>query len=212
MKYIIGNWKLNGSRALVQDFFNKLDVLFSSGNIVLCLPYTLLGADLPGVQIGAQDVSVHTGGAFTGEVSAEMVREAGAKYSIVGHSERRKNFGETNEIVHEKALRCIEVGIIPIICVEDAGQVIASCPESGEFIIAYEPVSAIGTGTIPSAGEIETVHTEIHALVSGRPVLYGGSVKPENTKEILNIPGVDGVLVGGASLKPDQFIGIINEI
>jgi len=210
MKYIIGNWKLNGSKALLRDFFDRLDMSLAGGNVVLCLPYTLLGSVLPGVEIGAQDVSAHINGAFTGEISAQMLRETNAKYAIVGHSERRKNFGETSEIVREKALRCLEVGIIPVICVEDASQVVASCPAEGEFIIAYEPVSAIGTGTVPSSAEIEIVHTEIHGLVAGKAVLYGGSVKPENAAEILNIPGVDGVLVGGASLKPEQFMGIID--
>ena len=210
MKYIIGNWKLNGDKKLIKEFFDGLDLSLSGGNIVLCLPYTLLSSELPGVAIGAQDVSTHTGGAYTGEISAAMIKEAGAVYSLVGHSERRKNFGETNDIVREKAMRCIENGIIPIICVEDASQVVSSCPESGEFLIAYEPVTAIGTGTVPSAEEIENVHTGIHEMAPGKSVLYGGSVKPENASEILGIPGVDGVLVGGASLKPDQFMRIID--
>ena len=212
MKYIIGNWKMNGGKELAREFFDRMDMSLVGGNIVLCVSYTMLGIKLPGFVIGAQDVSAHEKGPYTGEVSAAMLKEAGITYCLVGHSERRRNFGETDELVREKALRCLEVGITPIVCVEYASQLVASCPESGEFLIAYEPPNAISTreGAVPTADDIEKAHNELRALVPGKPVLYGGSVNPTNADWILNLPGVDGALVGGASLKAEQFMGVID--
>jgi len=196
-KYIIGNWKMNGSQELLDEF----------GEIpggILCVPFPFLRAGL-----GAQDCSAHESGAFTGEVSAKMLAEIGVKYCIVGHSERRKYHSETNEIVKEKAARCQENGIIPIVCAEDLPQASGSIPASGDFMIAWEPASAIGTGKLPSIDEIKTMYNQIRQIAADKAILYGGSVKPDNAREILAV--CDGVLVGGASLKKNEFMEIINE-
>jgi triosephosphate isomerase len=228
MKYIIGNWKMNGDAKLLGKFGN-----IAADGVAICLPFHLLGKQPDGLEIGAQDCSAHENGAFTGEISAEMIKSAGANYCIVGHSERRQQWNESNEIVAQKAARCLAHGLIPIICVgetqeeKEAGktlsviedQVWRSIPDintiKSEIILAYEPVWAIGTGLIPVAPDIEKVHNHIAAILEkmglvGTKILYGGSVKPANAREIMNIKNVGGVLVGGASLDPNQFKEIID--
>ena len=185
------------------------------------------------INIGAQDISQHTHGAFTGEVSAQMVKDTGAKYTIIGHSECRQYHGDTNSIVRAKAELAISNGLIPIICVGEtmdekkAGKTMEII-ESGvresipsdvntPIIIAYEPRWAIGAGLTPTSDEIASAHTLIANTLtdmglSGTPVLYGASVKGSNAAEIMSIPNVDGVLVGGASLKSDDFIPIITSV
>jgi triosephosphate isomerase (TIM) len=186
------------------------------------------------VALGGQDTHAIASGAYTGNVSAEMLKDAGAEFVIVGHSERRSGHGERDADVKAKAEAALRAGLIPIICVgeseaeRDAGwtidvvsrQIAGSVPESATpetVVIAYEPVWAIGSGRTPTIEEIRNVHAAIRdALVKrfgdtarGFRILYGGSVKPSNATEILRIPGVDGALVGGASLKADDFLGII---
>lgn len=233
MKFIAGNWKMNGSRGALKTMVDALRDIETDNTIVLCVPYTMLGIDGGRASMGAQDVSPHTKGAFTGEVSAEMLQDAGAKYVIVGHSERRQYHGETNAIVREKAAAAIAAGLTPIICVgetmdeKQAGKTMAviesgvreSVPENtnGKIVIAYEPRWAIGAGLTPTSAEIAEAHTLIadtlHNMgIGGTPVLYGASVKGNNAAEIMSIPNVDGVLVGGASLKPDDFIPIITSV
>lgn len=191
---------MNGSPGMASEFLPLL-----SESVILCVPFVMLGGGL-----SAQDCSAHKSGAYTGEVSAEMIAKAGAKYCIVGHSERRRYHNETDEIVLQKAMRCIENNITPIVCVENAGQVAGfkNIPPAS-FILAYEPVSAIGTGLVPSAADIEKVHTEISEIVPNVSVLYGGSVNPENAQEILDIKNVGGLLIGGASLDIEKFKKII---
>ena len=176
------------------------------------------------IKVGGQDCSAHKSGAYTGEISAEMLYDAGCKYVLVGHSERRQYHNETDELVKQKADQAIENAIIPIICVgenlaqREAGnylQVITdqaqkSVPKDGDFFIAYEPVWAIGTGKTPTLAEINEVHQAIKKLVA-KPVLYGGSVKASNAKEIMASDVVDGVLVGGASLNADEFAAMFAE-
>ena len=180
--------------------------------------------------IGAQDVSQHDAGAYTGDVSANMIASTGARYVIVGHSERRQYHGETNAIVRAKAVAAMTAGLTPIICVgetmdeKQAGQTMSiiasgvreSVPTDvpGDIIVAYEPRWAIGAGLTPTDAEIADAHKLIaDTLVSmgrgGTPILYGASVKASNAAQIMSIANVDGVLVGGASLKPDDFIPII---
>ena len=200
MKYVIGNWKMNGNKALLARFPTL------PNNAALCVPHHLIEKGL-----GAQDCSAHESGAFTGEISARMIADAGAKICIVGHSERRRYHGETNEIVKQKAARCIESGIIPIICVENPEQVAESVPEYGEkVIIAFEPPGSIGTGVVPTADEIKKTHEEIGTAAPNTIILYGGSVDSKNAREILAIENVGGVLVGGASLDPEKFMEIVN--
>ncbi|MDR1026794.1 MAG: triose-phosphate isomerase [Rickettsiales bacterium] len=216
-KIIAGNWKLNGSAAMLDEMAAALAAADTRGNkVILCVPFTLVGRTA-NLAMGAQDCSVHASGAFTGEVSAAMLVEAGAKYCIVGHSERRQYFNETDEMVAEKIARCLENKITPIVCVgeldgENIADVLARqierVPADG-VIIAYEPRWAIGTGRTPTMADIAAAHALIKKLRPNASVLYGGGVKAANAAEIMATPGVDGVLVGGASLKPADFLPIV---
>lgn len=233
MKVIAGNWKMNGSRTTLREMVDALQSVKTENKVVLCVPYTMLCVDGGHVALGAQDVSAHDHGAYTGEVSAAMIADTGAKYVIVGHSERRQYHGETNDTVRQKAAAAIAAGLTPIICVgetmdeKQAGKTM-DIIESGvresvpsdvdaDIIIAYEPRWAIGAGLTPTAAEIAEAHKLIADTLAsmglgGTPVLYGASVKAANAADIMSIPHVDGVLVGGASLKPDDFIPIITSV
>ena len=233
MKIIAGNWKMNGSRDSLVHMVTALQDIDSKNTVILCVPYTMLGVDGGRVAIGAQDASAHDHGAYTGEVSANMIAATGAKYVIVGHSERRQYHGETNDIVRAKAAAVIAAGLTPIICVgetmdeKQAGKTMAiiesgvreSVPNdaNNNVIVAYEPRWAIGAGLTPTDIEIADAHKLIADTLTsmglgGTPVLYGASVKGTNAAQIMSIPNVDGVLVGGASLKPDDFIPIITSV
>lgn len=210
--------------------------------VALCPPATLVQrmADRARgtlVEIGGQDCSSEAKGAFTGDVSAAMLADAGATLVIVGHSERRQGHGETDAVVAAKAQAAFEAGLAPIVCVgetlaqREAGQavevvrrqVMQSLPAAlaGQpFAVAYEPVWAIGTGLTPTLQQIEEVHRAVHSAMIERlglgvaavPILYGGSVKPDNAADILSVPEVGGALVGGASLKAADFLGIIRAV
>lgn len=232
MKIIAGNWKMNGSRAGLADMLAALKDIDTNNTVVLCVPYTMIQPTAERVALGAQDVSQHDKGAYTGEVSGAMLRDAGAKYVIVGHSERRQYHNETNDIVRAKAAAALAAGLTPIICVgetmdeKQAGKTMAiiesgvreSVPsDARDIVIAYEPRWAIGAGLTPTDEEIAAAHTLIADTLTsmglgGTPVLYGASVKGSNAAQIMSIPNVDGVLVGGASLKPDDFIPIITSV
>lgn len=232
MKIIAGNWKMNGCRDALKTMINALQDIDSENTIILCVPYTMLGLDGGRISMGAQDVSQHDHGAYTGEVSAQMIAATGAKYVIVGHSERRQYHGETNDIVRQKAAAAIAFGLTPIICVgetmdeKQAGKTMAiiesgvreSIPtDARNVIVAYEPRWAIGAGLTPTDTEIADAHKLIADTLEsmgmgGTPILYGASVKGANAAQIMSIPNVDGVLVGGASLKPDDFIPIITSV
>ena len=224
---------MNGSRAALAQEVTALSAVKTNNTVVLCVPFTMLGVESGNVALGAQDVSTHEKGAFTGEVSAQMIAETGAKYVIVGHSERRQYHNETNDIVRQKAAAALSAGLTPIICVgetmeeKQAGKTMAiiesgvreSVPENpaGDVIIAYEPRWAIGAGLTPTDQEIADAHKLIADTLadmglSGTPILYGASVKGSNAAQIMSIANVDGVLVGGASLKADDFIPIINSM
>lgn len=233
MKIIAGNWKMNGSYNMLEKMAIALQDIDTQNNVILCVPFTMLGGKYDKFALGAQDVSTHDHGAFTGEVSAQMLHESGAKYVIVGHSERRQYHNETNDIVRQKATAVLQNGITPIICVgetmdeRNAGKTMEiiesgvreSVPSdvNGNIIIAYEPRWAIGAGLTPTDDEIASAHTLIANTLSSMglnntPILYGASVKGNNAAQIMSIAHVDGVLVGGASLKPDDFIPIITSI
>ena len=229
MKIIAGNWKMNGSRSALCEMQKSLMGINTENLVVLCVPFTMVSGESGPAAIGAQDVSAHDHGAFTGEVSATMLADAGVKYVIVGHSERRMYHGETNEIVRQKAEMALAHGITPIICVgetmaeRESGKTMEiiesgvreSVPsDGGDIIVAYEPRWAIGAGITPSDEDIAAAHTLIAKTLAqmgrgGTPILYGASVKGSNAAQIMSISHVDGVLVGGASLKPDDFIPII---
>jgi triosephosphate isomerase (TIM) len=239
---IVGNWKMNGLRLdLAEARAVAADLARSPvrARVAICPPATLLASmasALGGspVAVGGQNCHSEPAGAFTGEISAEMLADARAGLVIVGHSERRAAYGETDAIVAAKALAARRAGLEPIICVgetraeRDAGQtldvicrqVTGSIPAGladGAFAVAYEPIWAIGAGLTPTPDEIAEAHAAIrHTLgerlsAAGRdaPILYGGSVKPDNAAEILQIAEVGGALVGGASLKAADFLAII---
>lgn len=241
VKMIVGNWKMNGVSASLEEAQAIRDAAVGSGaaRVVLCPPATLVGrmADLlndGAVAVGGQDCHAKPSGAFTGSISAEMLADAGATVVILGHSERRAAFGETDAEVAAKVEAAIAAGLEPIICVGEtleqrqagdaiavvSDQVAGSLPDSLServFAVAYEPVWAIGTGLTPTLEQIAEVHAAVRAAIVARlgegartaPILYGGSVKPENAQDILATAEVGGALVGGASLKAADFMPII---
>ncbi len=232
MALIVGNWKMHGLRSDLAELEAVAAALPGSPHqIGLCPPLTLLAeaarraAGTPLI-VGAQDVAPGRFGAMTGDVSAAMLADAGARLVIVGHSERRTHHGERDAAVRAKAEAALAEGLLPIICVgetlaqREAGQTLAvlaeqlvgslPAPAAGRVAIAYEPVWAIGTGRTPTAEQVAQAHAHIAALAgAGRPVLYGGSVKPDNAAALSAVPGVDGLLVGGASLKAAEFLAIV---
>ena len=242
VKLIAGNWKMNGlgaSLAEARALSEALAAEPATCRVALCPPATLvhrLGEAVAGgvVEVGGQDCHAEASGAFTGSTSAAMLADAGATLVILGHSERRAGFGETDTDVADKVDAALAAGLEPIICVGEtleqrqageavslvSAQIAGSLPTSlsgKAFAVAYEPVWAIGTGLTPTLEQIEEVHAAVRAAMVQRlgeggrtaPILYGGSVKPSNAAEILAVAEVGGALVGGASLKAADFLGII---
>ncbi len=231
MKFIIGNWKMNGNTEQKDVLLKSIKNVQTNNKIVICLPFTLLHGNDFGITIGAQDISEHTNGAYTGDISGQMLKDANIKYVIVGHSERRFYHNETNDIVKAKATTAVAYGITPIICIGETQSernmgrtmsvvkkmLLESVPDYGEYIIAYEPRWAIGSGTTPSVSEIKAIHETIFKTLrninrENTPILYGGSVDEENAKTITSVAHVDGLLIGRASLKSDTFLPIIKSI
>ncbi len=229
MKQLIAaNWKMNG----MPDWAEKVGELAraevsGAAELLICPPAPLLSllceaASDSAVTIGAQDCSADEAGAHTGETDAALIAALGARYVILGHSERRAG-GESDALVKAKAERAIACGLRPIVCVgesldvREAGeanavvvdQLLSSIPETGDYDIAYEPIWAIGTGRVAEVADIAEMHAAIRAAVKPGPrILYGGSVKPANAQEILATSEVGGALVGGASLQMDSFAAI----
>lgn len=240
---VFGNWKMHGLRAEARDLASALASLAAggqgaAGTLGVFPPATVLAEvvsllDGTGVVVGAQDCHEREKGAFTGSLSAHMLRDAGAAAVIVGHSERRQLLGEADALVRAKAEAALAAGLLAVVCVGEteaeylagrtlerlAEQLEGSLPRDappGRLVVAYEPVWAIGTGRTPSSADIARTHASVAgqlAALAGEggsvPLLYGGSVKAENAREILAIPGVDGVLVGGASLDAAGFWSIL---
>jgi len=209
-KWVVANWKMNGSKNLLNEYkkiFQKHEKL------IVCTPFIYLGESAE-INLGAQNIHWQPKGAYTGEVSASMLVEFGVKYCLVGHSERRQHFHETNSDVRAKAETCLGADIMPIICIGEtleqyeANQThevlerqLAECLPRGQgFWIAYEPVWAIGTGITPTTDEISEVHSMLREKLPNTTLLYGGSVNGDNAATIFSMPNVDGALVGGASL------------
>jgi triosephosphate isomerase len=226
-KVIVANWKMNGSKAFVEEFFRNFSKK-SHNQVIFCppMPYlTTVKDHIP--LIGGQDCSLYESGAYTGETSASMLADAGCQYVILGHSERRQHHRETNETVRLKTEQAQKSGLIPIICigeskeVRDSGnatnfvlqQLSESLPKNTQapYYIAYEPVWAIGTGLTANNDDIIEIHQAIHDTLpdASTPILYGGSVNKANAHTILSLPHVDGILVGGASLKYEDFNHIV---
>ena len=239
-KLAAGNWKMNGAAASLAE----IDALAKAHpdptcDVLICPPATLLSrlsdrASGTAIQSGGQDCHAAVSGAHTGDISAQMIADAGGSHVIVGHSERRADHGETDADIVAKAQAVWGADLVAVICVgetlaeREAGQTInivaaqlaGSIPDGATgdtTVIAYEPVWAIGTGKVPTLEEIAAVHADIRARLTARfgpagadmSILYGGSVKPSNADEIFGVPDVDGALVGGASLKAEDFGGII---
>ena len=238
---IAGNWKMNGLTAsgeIIDAMTEGLNGLPDKADCLICPPATLIAlvaqkaADTR-LQAGAQDCHANEAGAHTGDVSAEMIADAGGSYVIVGHSERRADHGESDADVAAKVEAAFRAGLTPIICVGEtleereagrtidvvAGQLKGSIPETAKgkaFVVAYEPVWAIGTGKVASVEQVGEVHETIRKLLEDRfggqgsetPLLYGGSMKPGNAAELLAVENVNGGLIGGASLKADDFLSI----
>ena len=228
----IANWKLNGNYSFLKDYYQKLNVN-SDNCTIICSPSIYLKSlkgNNENLFCGAQDVSFYTEGAYTGELSASMLKDNNIDFCLVGHSERRQYFAETNDNVKIKSSNLIEENIIPVICVGEtleqkennlteeilSSQIKGSIPNGANHqnaLIAYEPVWAIGTGLTPTLDEINQVHELIKNFdtkFKSFKVLYGGSVKSSNAKEITGLSDVDGCLIGGASLKVDEFNTIIS--
>ena len=228
----IANWKLNGNYSFLKDYYQKLNVN-SDNCTIICSPSIYLKSlkgNNENLFCGAQDVSLYKEGPYTGELSASMLKDNDIDFCLVGHSERRQYFAETNENVNIKSSNLIEENITPVICIGEtlaqkennlteeilSTQIKYSIPSSANHqnaIIAYEPVWAIGTGLTPTLDEINQVHELIKNFdikYRSFKVLYGGSVKSSNSKEINELNHVDGCLIGGASLKVDEFNLIIS--
>lgn len=243
---IAGNWKMNNdlkeSEKLIVELKNLLQNEKPNCDVIVCPPYTSLSEAyklLKGSQIklGAQNMHFEENGAFTGEVSALMLKSVGCEYVILGHSERRHIFGESNEMINKKIKKALSAGLKPIFCVGELleerergttndvvkkqilkGLAEISADEMKNIIVAYEPVWAIGTGKTASPAQAQEVHEFIRDLVeityslevaNDLVIQYGGSVKPDNAKELISQKDIDGALVGGACLKADSFLGII---
>ncbi|RZM77992.1 triose-phosphate isomerase [Leptolyngbya iicbica] len=234
---IAGNWKMHKTQgdalAFLQEFLNYLTETPDDREAVLCVPFTALGTlskNLHGslIKLGAQNIHWADEGAFTGEISGDMLSELGVRYVIVGHSERRQYFGETDETVNQRLLAAQRHGLTPILCVgetkeqRDAGEtdsIIAAQiskdlvdVDQSNLVIAYEPIWAIGTGDTCEATDANKVIGAIRAQLTNQdvPIQYGGSVKPGNIDEIMAQSEIDGVLVGGASLQAEGFARIVN--
>jgi triosephosphate isomerase len=239
-KLVAGNWKMHGDSAANQALLDGIKAGASKAALAVCVPFPYLAqvrTALNGTAIawGAQDVSRHAQGAYTGEVSANMLKDFGCGYAIVGHSERRSYHGETDETVAAKADAAIKSGLVPIICVGETlaeregnitGQVITRQLDAviavigaaglAKSVIAYEPVWAIGTGKTASPEQAQEVHALIRARVAkedasvaaGLQILYGGSMKPSNARELMAQPDIDGGLIGGAALVAADFLAI----
>ena len=238
---VAGNWKMNGLRASVTELKALVEgakALAGKVDLMVCPPATLLmefgfWAEGSEVAIGAQDCHTETSGAFTGDLSAEMLKDVGCTAVIAGHSERRTLHGETDDLVKRKALAAHRAGLMAIVCIgetkaqRDARETIpvvrqqidGSLPDeatAANLVLAYEPVWAIGTGLTPTTQDVAEVHGFLRDRLTARygvagqgiRILYGGSVKPSNAKELMAVPHVNGALVGGASLKASDFLGI----
>jgi triosephosphate isomerase len=243
--FIAGNWKMyktiSESVAFAKEFKGLVNGV-KDRDILLCVPFTAVASvakelDGTNVAVGAQNMYFEKEGAFTGEISPQMLVEAGAKFVILGHSERRHIFGEKDELINRKVKAALAVGLSPILCVgelleeREAGRTEAVCKtqtvegfkgltkdEALKVTIAYEPVWAIGTGKTATPEDADNVHAYIRKVLEGIydadtaskvRIQYGGSVKPDNVDQLMGKPNIDGALVGGASLKTDSFVRIV---
>ena len=233
--FFVANWKLNGNFQFIDEFINNLSLPKDNSKCVVICPTAIhldyMSKNKNGFYVGAQNVSEHEEGAYTGEISVHSLSETNVNFCIIGHSERRQIFKEKDEEINLKSERLIANNVIPIICIGETleqkekgitntvleEQLMNSIPSSSTFentIIAYEPVWAIGTGLTPTIEEIDETHRfirEHNDKFNKYKILYGGSVKASNAREITDLANVDGALIGGASLKSEEFTKIIQD-
>jgi triosephosphate isomerase len=242
---IAGNWKMNGLKSSLGEFEAMLAgaaAVAAKADLLVCPPATLIAAfaekarGSKALDVGAQDCHPKPSGAHTGDISAEMLADAGASAVIVGHSERRADHGESDTLVRQKAEAAWRAGLTAVVCIgetqrhRDSGQTLEVCggqlkrslpdgARADNLVVAYEPVWAIGTGVTPTTEDVEQIHRFIRELLIERfngegariRILYGGSVKPSNARELMAVPNVNGALVGGASLKATDFLAIAGD-
>lgn len=243
---VVGNWKMNGTRASAESLAKGIiaGLGSNSAGIAVCVPYVYL-ADVAaivkntGLALGSQNIADKASGAYTGEISATMLKEVGCQYAIIGHSERRSYYGDTNESVAARFVQAQTQGIIPILCVgetleqREQNQTIAVVNEQldavinlagiasfSTAVIAYEPVWAIGTGKTATDEQAQEVHKQIREYIAAKDaaiaekiqILYGGSAKPDNAKGLFAMPDIDGGLIGGASLEAESFLKIYHSV
>jgi triosephosphate isomerase len=242
---IAGNWKMNGLKASLAEFEAMLtgaSAVAAKADLLVCPPATLIttfaekARGSKSLAIGGQDCHPKASGAHTGDISAEMLADAGASAVIVGHSERRADHGESDALVRQKAEAAWRAGLTAIVCIgetreqRDAGQTLDICggqlkgslPDgatAARLVVAYEPVWAIGTGLTPTVGDVKQIHKVIRETLTARfsgegahiRILYGGSVKPSNAAELMAVANVNGALIGGASLKAADFLAIAGD-
>lgn len=237
---VVGNWKMYKTSAAARDFISVLrkESIPADRKVFLAVPFPAIESAIDAakgsaISIGAQNMHDQEEGAFTGEVSGRMLKSSGAAFVLLGHSERRQHFAETNDFIHRKLVRALEEGLMPILCIgefleeresvlklqlEEGLQKISS-EQAAEIAIAYEPVWAIGTGKTATPELAQSVHHFIRSWLNERfgrecaqkiSLLYGGSVKPDNIGSLMQQPDIDGVLVGGASLDVKSFVQIVN--
>ena len=239
-RLLAGNWKMNKTNAELDEFFRTFigESSFSSSgsvDVLFAVPYTMLAKAQSlvgdkGISIAAQNVHWEAKGAYTGEISTSMLKDVGVSAAVIGHSERRQYFGETDATVKARTVACLDAGILPVVCVGETkderqanqteavvsrqiNAIIAEINDPKEMVIAYEPVWAIGTGLTASDEQAQEVHAMIRGLLSKRygdtgskmRILYGGSAKPSNIEGLISQADIDGGLVGGASLVPTDF-------
>ena len=233
--FFVANWKLNGNLQFIDQFISNISLPNANSKCVVICPTAIhldyLSKNKNGFYVGAQNVSEHEEGAYTGEISVRSLKETNVDFCIVGHSERRQIFKEKDQDINLKSQRLVANNVIPIICIGETleqkekgitntvleEQLMNSIPSSSTFentIIAYEPVWAIGTGLTPTIDEIDETHRFIRGhndKFNKYKILYGGSVKASNAKEITHLANVDGALIGGASLKSEEFTKIIQD-
>lgn len=243
---IAGNWKMNGSHA--ENSVLMSGIISGLGNthaeVIVCPPSVYVNevatlANGKGIRVGAQNLNLNQKGAFTGEISGEMIKDCGAEFVIVGHSERRSLYGETNEIVADKTKVALAGGLIPIVCIgeeladRESGNTNAilksqlqavfdklAITDFNSIVIAYEPVWAIGTGKTATPEQAQETHHFVRSLIAEQDakvaesvsILYGGSMNPSNAKELLSCKDIDGGLIGGASLKAEDFLAICKAV
>ena len=233
--FFVANWKLNGNLQFIDQFISNISLPNANSKCVVICPTAIhldyLSKNKNGFYVGAQNVSEHEEGAYTGEISVRSLIETNVDFCIVGHSERRQIFKEKDQDINLKSQRLVANNVIPIICIGETleqkekgitntvleEQLMNSIPSSSTFentIIAYEPVWAIGTGLTPTIDEIDETHRFIRShndQFNKYKILYGGSVKASNAREITHLANVDGALIGGASLKSEEFTKIIQD-